>query len=147
MDNQFDHKGDGDQNIGQGDRAIGRQNNYGISPEVFARYAGDLAVTDAALSSFFRILEEQQAPRTDLDSKLREIAAQYKELLARLNSVQSEDPEVRRLKQEAGQAVEACEYGRAEELLNQAEALDLKAVEQMEKTVRAAAHLCGGNQC
>ena len=114
MDNRFENKGDGDQNIGQGDHAIGKQvNNYGISPEVFAQYAGDLAVTDAALNSFFRILEEQQVPRSELDSKLREIAATHKELLARLETVKSHDPEVVRLKKEARQAIKAGDYAEA----------------------------------
>ena len=134
-DSQFDSKGR-DQNIGQGDNSIGQQNNYGISPEVFARYAGDLAVTDAALNSFFWILEEQQVPRSDLDSKLREIAATHKELLARLAMVQSDDPEVQRLKGEAEQAIEVGKYGRAEELLNQAEARDLAAIEELEQAAR-----------
>lgn len=136
MDNQFESKGK-DQNIGQGDGAIGKQvNNYGISPEVFARYAGDLAVTDAALASFFKILEEQQVPRSDLDSKLREIAATHKELLARLETVQSEDPQVVKLKQEARQAIEAVDYAKAEALLNQAEERDMQLIEELERAVR-----------
>ncbi|RWX45898.1 hypothetical protein H206_03776 [Candidatus Electrothrix aarhusensis] len=104
-DNTFESSG-GPQNIGQGTGAIGQQNNYGISPEVFAEYAGKLAVTDAALASFFKIMEEQQVPHSDLDNKLREIAGQYKELRLRLETVQSEDPQVQRLKEEAGQAIE-----------------------------------------
>ncbi|MCW5206096.1 tetratricopeptide repeat protein, partial [Desulfobulbus sp. F5] len=117
MTNHFESNGR-EQNIGQGDHAIGKQvNNYGIPPEVFAEYAGKLAVTDSALASFFKILEEQQVPHSDLDSKLREIATQHKELLARWNSVQSEDPQVVRLKEEARQAIEAGDYAKAEELL------------------------------
>jgi len=89
MDNLFECKG-GEQNNAQGDGAIAKQvNNLGISPEVFAEYAGNLKVTDSALSSFFTILEEQKVPRADLDSKLREIAGQYKELLLRLDTVQA----------------------------------------------------------
>ncbi len=91
--------------------------NYGIPPALFAEYAGKLAVTEAALASFFKILEEQQVPLDDLDSKLREIAAQHKELLARLETVQSADPEVQRLKAEARQAIDTGEYTKAEQLL------------------------------
>ncbi|MGX9726180.1 MAG: tetratricopeptide repeat protein [Candidatus Electronema sp. VV] len=129
MDNQFDSKGGG-QNIAQGDHAVGKQVNvtqsvsghgcifsgtgnvsvsYGISPALFAEYAGKLAVTDSALVSFFKILEEQQVPHSDLDSKLREIAGQYKELLARVGDDQA-----------AKQAIEAGDYAKAEELLEEA---------------------------
>ena len=62
MDNHFDSKG-GEQNTGIGKGSIGQQNNYGpIPPALFAEYAGKLAVTDSALASFFKILEEQQVP-------------------------------------------------------------------------------------
>ena len=137
-DNTFDNKGGGDQNIAQGDHAIGKQvnNYYGISEERADELKDQLSITDLALRNFFKILEEQQIPRDDLDAKLREIAATHKELLARLATVQSEDPKVQRLKQEAGQAIEAGEYGKAEDLLSQAEALDLKAIEEMEKTAK-----------
>ncbi|MDU9047295.1 MAG: tetratricopeptide repeat protein [Candidatus Electrothrix sp. Rat3] len=158
-DNTFESKGR-DQNIAhQGDGAVGKQENvgqgvdgdgnmisgtgnvtvnkhYGISEERFDELKDHLSITDLALRNFFKILEEQQIPCDDLDAKLREIASHYKELLARLATVQSEDPEVQRLKQEAGQAIEAGEYDKAEDLLNQAEALDLKAIEQMEKTAK-----------
>jgi tetratricopeptide (TPR) repeat protein len=106
MGDTFDSKSGG-QNVGQGDHAIGKQNNnYGITPALFAEYAGKLSVTDAALASFFKILEEQQVLLHDLDSKLREIAAQHKELLARVGGNQA-----------AKQAIEAGDYAKAEELL------------------------------
>lgn len=125
MTNQFDSKG-GEQNIGQGDHAVGKQVNVtqtvrgdgcifsgtgnvtvnGISPALFAEYAGKLAVTDSALASFFKILEEQQVPHSDLDSRLREIAGQYKELLARVGGNQA-----------AKQAIERGDYAKAEALL------------------------------
>jgi tetratricopeptide (TPR) repeat protein len=148
---------DGEQNIAQGDHAIGQQvntqqasgdesilsgtgnvavNYYSIPPAVFAEYAGKLAVTDAALASFFKIMEEQQVPPDDLGSKLREIAGQHKELMVRLETVQSEDPQVQRLKEEAGQAIEAADYAKAEELLNQAEARDMQAIEQLEEAIK-----------
>ncbi len=155
MDNQFESKGGG-QNVGQGDHAIGKRVNVtqkvrgdgnifsgtgnvtvnGIPPALFAEYAGKLAVTDSALASFFKILEEQQVPRSDLDSKLREIAATHKELLLRMETVQSTDPQVVRLKDEARQAIEAGDYAKAEDLLNQAEARDVQAIEQLEDAAR-----------
>jgi tetratricopeptide (TPR) repeat protein len=125
MSNTFTNK-DGEQNIAQGDHAIGKQENTtqpvsgdnnifsatgnvtvnGISPALFAEYAGKLAVTEAALASFFKIMEQQQVPHSDLDSKLREIAANYKELLARVGDDQA-----------AKQAIERGDYAKAEQLL------------------------------
>ena len=92
-----------------GNAAVNYSNNYGIPPEVFADYAGKLSVTDSALASFFKIMEEQQVPRSDLDSKLREIAGHYKELLARVGDDQA-----------AKQAIEAGDYAKAEALLEDA---------------------------
>ncbi|WP_417909736.1 tetratricopeptide repeat protein [Candidatus Electronema sp. PJ] len=156
MTNHFDSKG-GEQNVAQGNGAIGQQNNAtqevrgdgcifsgtgnvtvnGIPPALFAEYAGKLAVTDSALASFFRILDQEKVPAGDLDSKLREIAATHKELLLRLEAVQSTDPEVVRLKQAARQAIkEAGDYAKAEALLNQAEARDVQAIEQLEEAAR-----------
>lgn len=105
---------------------------YNMSAPRLEALAGELAVTKSALKSFFKILEQQQVPLEDLDSTLREIAAQYKELLQRLETIQSEDPQVIDLKTRARQAIEDGEYDRAEELLNQAEARDLKAIRELE---------------
>jgi hypothetical protein len=171
MTSRFDNKGDGDQNIAQGDGAIGKQENHyynrplkprtlllvvvllagisgasyslfapaewfaftvrdnastqggsspatvaghdaivnyntGVTPDAFARYAGELAVTDAALSSFFKLLEEQQVPRSDLDSKLRDIAKRYKELLKSMKTEHIEDQQMLQVKQETQRAIE-----------------------------------------
>uniref|UniRef100_UPI0040564479 hypothetical protein n=1 Tax=Candidatus Electrothrix sp. TaxID=2170559 RepID=UPI0040564479 len=107
-----------------------------VPPELLAKYAEELGETKQIIEGFLGILLEQEVPPDQWKAKLREIAATHKELLARLATVQSEDPEVQRLKQEAKQAIEAGEYTKAEDLLNQAEALDLKAIEEMEKTAR-----------
>jgi tetratricopeptide (TPR) repeat protein len=160
MDNRFESNG-GTQNTGQGDGAVGQQNNTAVTQEVrgdgnifsgtgdvtvnkyynisevrFDELKDHLCITDLALRNFFKILEENQVPRDDLDNKLREIAGQYKELLLRLETVQSEDPQVQRLKEEAGQAIEAADYAKAEELLKQAEARDVQAIEQLEEAIR-----------
>lgn len=96
MDNQFDSKG-GEQNVGQGDHAIGQQNNCGIPPEVFAHYAKELDMTKDDLQDFLIMLLEH------------DLARQRKDLLARLG----DDQAVR-------QAVEAGDYAKAEELLEDA---------------------------
>jgi len=111
-------------------------NNSGVDSVLFAQYVKELGATEQVVNSFFGTLLKQKVPRDQWDSKLREIATTHKELLVRLATVQSEDPEVVRLKQEAGQAIEAGDYAKAEKLLNQAEARDLKAIEELKQAAR-----------
>ena len=149
----------GEQNIAQGDHPVGKQiNRHGsvlstsekqspaiqgrdvtlnynnVSPEVLADVR-KLAVTESALANFFRILEEQQVARGELDAKLREIAMRHVELLQRFESVTSDDPEVKALKKEAGQAIKNGEYDRAEDLLNQAKERDRDAIARMKASI------------
>ena len=125
--------GGGAMNIAQ-DHAIANQyNTYnGVPPELFAEYVKKLALTEESVQRFFTILEQRQTPRDECDRKLQEIAAQYKELLQRLEFVQSEDPRVLELKAQARQAIEAGRFDEAETRLKQAEARDLRAIEQLE---------------
>lgn len=135
MDNHFENKG-GEQNIAQGKNPIGKQvNNYGIPPELFAQYVSELGVTDSALASFFRILEEQQVARGELDARLREIAMRHVELLQRFEAVQSDDPEVQYLKEQAGDAIENGAYDQADMLLAQAKERDRTAVARLKESL------------
>jgi tetratricopeptide (TPR) repeat protein len=114
--------------------------------EAYGESADKLVITKEALAGLFRILEEQQVPPDDLDAKLREISAVHKELLARLATVQSQNVQVVKLKQEAGQAVEEGRYAEAGKLLGQVEDRDLGAIEELEQTARqrriSAAETC-----
>jgi hypothetical protein len=94
----------------QGDVTI----TYGISEEEYGRLREKLAVTDAALKSFFKILEEQQVPPEDLDSKLRGFANTYKNWRKGINTLTSNNPTIVTLKQEASKALEAGDFARAE---------------------------------
>jgi tetratricopeptide (TPR) repeat protein len=110
MTTTFTNSGPGEQNIAQGDHAIGKQvNNYGISPEVFAQYVKELGATEQVIRGFLSTLLEHDVPREQWDSKLREIATRHKELLARVGNDQA-----------AKQAIEAGDYAKAEELLEDA---------------------------
>ena len=151
MGNLFKSKG-GSQSIGQGDHAIGSLTNnhgpvistsgnqspaiqgrdvtvnYNNLPPDWMQYAEEFGVTKAALASFFKILEQEKVPPGDLDSKLREIAFRYKELLLRFEAVTSDDPQVQALKAQAKQAIENGDYDQADALLNQAKERDRAAV-------------------
>ncbi len=98
-----------------------REGNLQKKAETFNEVVKELGITDSALSSFYKILEEQQVPRNDWDNKLRELAKHYKELLSRIDSVQAADPQVAKLEVEAKQAIEAGDYANAEHLLNHIE--------------------------
>ncbi len=108
------------------------QQNYGISPELFAEYVKKLALTEDTVERFFGLLKQGQVPREEWDVKLQEIAAQYKELLQRLEVAQSEDPQVAALKTQARQAIEDGKFDDAEKFLNDAEARDIAAFEELE---------------
>ncbi|MCI5139025.1 MAG: tetratricopeptide repeat protein, partial [Candidatus Electrothrix sp. AR1] len=92
-------------------------NNPKVALELLAKYAKELGATEQVVNGFFGTLLKKKVPRDQWDAQLREIAATHKELLKLLETVQSEDPEVQRLKSEARQAVEAGKYAEAENLL------------------------------
>ncbi|MCW5207012.1 tetratricopeptide repeat protein, partial [Desulfobulbus sp. F5] len=88
-----------------GDHAV-VNNTSGVPPEVFAKYVKELGATEQIVEGFFGTLLKEKVPRDQWDSKLREIAANYKELLARVGDNQS-----------AKQAIERGDYAKAEQLL------------------------------
>ncbi|MGI8426308.1 MAG: tetratricopeptide repeat protein [Actinomycetota bacterium] len=109
---------------------------HGIRPEDFQRVSEELGVTKAALASFFKVLDKQEVAREDLDSTLRDFAKRYKQLEEDLKRYTSDDPEVAALREQARAALEAGEFDRAEQLLNEASAKDLAAAERQESVAR-----------
>jgi hypothetical protein len=112
--------------IQTGDGTFIIKNIQGIDPEVSGALSKQYGVTESALKSFFKILEQKDVPLEDLDSKLREIAASYKQLQAQLQRLLPEDPAVMGLKRDASNALEAADFARVEQLLNQASETVLK---------------------
>jgi tetratricopeptide (TPR) repeat protein len=88
-----------------GDHAV-VNNTSGVPPEVFAKYVKELGATEQIVEGFFGTLLKEKVPRDQWDSKLREIAANYKELLAHVGDDQA-----------AKQAIERGDYAKAEQLL------------------------------
>ncbi len=109
---------------------------HGIRPEDYQRVSAELGVTQAALASFFKILEKQKVAPEDLDSTLREFAKRYQQLEEDLKRFTSEDPEVAALGEQAGEAFKAGDFDRAEQLLNEASAKDLAAAERQESMAK-----------
>jgi tetratricopeptide (TPR) repeat protein len=121
-------------NTGQGSIAV--TNIQGISKEEFRSLTKELDVTESALRSFFKILEQQRVPPEDLDSKLREIAASYTRLQAQLQQFLSEDPTVIALRREASQALEAGDFAQVETLLRQAYERDRQAIQEQQVSLK-----------
>ncbi|HSF29555.1 MAG TPA: hypothetical protein VLK82_03660, partial [Candidatus Tectomicrobia bacterium] len=105
----------------------------GISEERFQQIAEELGVTRSALNNFFRILEQKQVSPEELDTRLRDIAKNYKELQEKLKAFTAGDPVVVALKQEASQVLEAGDFLRVEQLLIQASERDLEAAKQLQE--------------
>jgi Tetratricopeptide repeat len=103
-------------------------NVHAVNPEQFQWLARELGVTQAALKSFFKILEQKQVPPEALDGTLRNIAKNYKELL---QEVGSDDAGLAGLKRQAKVVLEAGNFDRAEALLNEASAKNLEAARKM----------------
>ena len=105
----------------------------------FAGVTGSWIVT--ILGSYARVSQEQTsihqkvAPE-DLDSTLRDFAKRYKQLEEDLKRYTSDDPEVADLREQARAALEAGEFDRAEQLLNDASTKDLAAAERQESVAR-----------
>lgn len=116
----------------------------GISEKAFQHLAEELGITKAALKSFFKILEQKQVPPEHLDNTLREIANRHKQIQEKLAEFTSEDSEINAIKKLVSEALKNGEFERAESLLNEASAHDLKAAQELstlseEKFLRAAA--------
>jgi tetratricopeptide (TPR) repeat protein len=117
----------------QGPIHIEQGNSYGISPDRFSQLSEDLGVTKVALRNFFKITEKKQVSLYDLDNTLREIAKHYKELMAKVATLNSDDPEVAKLIEQAKQAIENGDFDQAEQFFNQASDLDIKAAQQAQE--------------
>lgn len=95
----------------------------------------EYGIRDAAFTSFFRILNQENIPCAEWGAKLREIAFRYKELLLRFEAVTSDDPQVQALKAQAKQAIENGDYDQADALLNQAKERDRAAVAKLKASI------------
>ncbi len=93
--------------------------------------AKQLGVTETAIQNFFKLLQQQNVPHEELDHTLRTLAKRHKELEKRVSLLESEDPEVVALQQQAKKAIADAEYEKAEDLLDQAVELDNAAAEEI----------------
>jgi len=96
----------------------------------------DLAspVKKAVKKIFIEILNEHDIDESQWPEKLQEITQQHQELLAKWQTVQSDDPAVDALKTNARQMIELGKYDKADHFLQDAIEIDRKAIQaQQEK--------------
>lgn len=91
----------------------------------------ELGVTRGAVATFLRILGEANVPVEELPAKLGEIAERHQALLAQIESVRSESPDVQAIKDRARVAVEEGDYDHAQQLLEEAEETALASTNQL----------------
>ena len=100
--------------------------------EKMAKLGERLGVTDTALLVFFHILNEKKVPDEMLAETLMTIAERHKALLAQVRALQSDDPEVRALRDQAAAAITAGRYDDADTALARAESLTLEAAPRLQ---------------
>jgi tetratricopeptide (TPR) repeat protein len=107
--------------------------------------ASQLHTSREAVLGFFKILQEEDVPVEQLETKLTLIAQRYVDMLKRLAALDPEDKEAQGHIDEARkvlrQAASTREYGRADALLSQAEEAQdrtLRRAEDLEREVHQA---------
>jgi tetratricopeptide (TPR) repeat protein len=111
--------------VGDGNVQI---NKFGITD---AKLAEQLGVAKVAVKNFLKILKQKHIPIEDWDHVLRQLAERYKELEVRISLLESDDPKVVSLQNQAKRAIAEAEFEKAEVLLKQAVDLDNAAAEKI----------------
>jgi hypothetical protein len=89
-----------------------------------------LGASEAQLTAFFQIIGEAQVPPEQQPTRLVEIAAQVRQLRAKVTAEPGDAPEVTRLKEMARAALESGQLQEADDLLAQVEGAQDAALEQ-----------------
>jgi len=93
----------------------------GIPPAEYQRLSKDLGVTENAVKNFFKIINQKEVSKEDLDATLRKIAKRHKELLSKVTQYENFiDPDIQELRKKAEQAIEIGEYDKADTYFDEA---------------------------
>ena len=119
--------------IVKGGTAISNENGntnivIGKSVDEYGKIKEELGVTKNTIDTFLLIIQEKQIEPSKRIDTLKEMVRRYKELLILVDSLKSDDPEIKRLLDLAKVALEQANFGEAEKLYNQASEKDLTAV-------------------
>src|ERR1700730_2886848 len=100
--------------------------------------ATQLGFTREAVIGFFRIVGEQDVPLEQMPTKLGEIAARHRAMLARWSGLDARDPATGALAADAKTAIDTGRYDEADALLLRAQEQDIAAARQAEQLARDA---------
>jgi tetratricopeptide (TPR) repeat protein len=118
---------------------IAVSNEARVQAEVrVAELATQLGFTREAVISFFQIVGEQDVPFEKVPLKLNEIAARHRDLLDRWSVLDTTDPVIANLAEEARQAIETGRYDEADSLLLRECEADIAAARQAEYIAQQA---------
>jgi len=96
----------------------------------------ELNTTNEAVTGFLKIINASEVPSEKWPQMLAEIAQRHRELVYRLGALTPDDPAIKAIIEEArtliGRADSAAAYDRADLLLGEAEAVDLRAIREAE---------------
>jgi tetratricopeptide (TPR) repeat protein len=84
---------------------------------------------------FLNILKTKDIPQWQWPEKLQEISARHQELLDKWNTVQSGDPAVDTLRDQARQMIELGDYDNADKFLRKAVDIDRKAIQSQQESL------------
>jgi len=121
--------------------AISNENGnvfVGKPTDKYGEIREELGATKNTIDTFLLIIQEKQIEPSKRIDTLREMVRRYKELLILVNSLKSDDPEVKKLLDLAKAELEQAHFGEAEKLYNQASEKDMMAVDALD---REAQHL------
>ena len=82
-----------------------------------------LGIAENSLASFFAILQVEDIPIADWETKLSEVAESFRELKRKLSEIQTSDEAIINLKNQAETAIDSGRFAEARRLLDQAEQL------------------------
>lgn len=97
-----------------------------------------LGVTQEAALSMLRILGEHDVPLEQLPRKLLDIAGQYQQAMQRLAALNPQDPITRDLADRTQTAIKDGQFQEADELLSQAEQIEIAAAHQAQQLAQQA---------
>lgn len=98
-----------------------------VNDDQLIKLATNLGVTRTAVTTFLGILGEEHVEQSKLTQKLVEIAQQHNELRKRLGALQTNDPLIGTLRDQAQNAIGQGDYDAADSFLTQAETADIAA--------------------
>ena len=112
--------------------------NQGISYEEYFRVSKELGVTENAVKSFFKIIEQNDISKEDWNTTLIQIATRHKELISRLDQFNYIDEEIQELRLKAEVAIKDGKYNKAYDVLDVALEKQISYINNAQKELNSS---------